>query len=181
MNPQEFSQLISLASKYFFEFKREYSLNENILHLLLQSSNLIRNFEYTPGFILAFFALERIITELWKKIPIQQLIEKGLSKSKTEERLFDRNWTLSLKIDCLSLLGVLTGQEFILIHKIRKLRNRLAHGGRDNTFEINHKRVAILIDLCVSLMQRVSAKGNIKNKPKDDVFKRNIENWDSNQ
>ena len=167
----QFKDMIEYAKAEINNLEKNYNLpSENMMNVLLDISTKLLEGDYTVAFILSFFTLEQIITDIWYNLTTDIFISEGItSNNQIKERITNnRDRSLSLIIDNLLILGVLTGKEFSYLHKMRKQRNAIAHELLKQNITIPKTRVVSMVDSIFLMLKRINKSNEILKISKED-------------
>ena len=94
----------------------------NSLLLLIHSHSNLLNSETNQSFILSWTILEQYLNFKWDK-----LLEKKEVLGKRKKKLKGRDYTASIKMEMLNVLGYITKEDYIILNELRKERNKFMH------------------------------------------------------
>jgi hypothetical protein len=179
LKPQKFKQLIELASEAYTDLISRFPIDNEMFVIIIRCFYQIHEKNYLTGFILTFFALERVIHNVWKRRIEKNFISKGMSSGKLD-KIRKMNWTLALKTQILILTNVLSNNEGTMLDNLRKIRNDIAHPPRrlGSHYEFNREQIESFFEFFMMLLQRVDLQGNIHYDKKDDeIIERLSSRW----
>lgn len=94
----------------------------NSLNLLIDAHTHLEHMKLIESFILSWVIIEQFLNYSWNKL----LTSKKIS-NKRKKQLNSKEYTASVKINILNLLGILNNDEFKQINELRKTRNEFMH------------------------------------------------------
>lgn len=147
---EEFHKLMEQADNKYLALKNKSIIDDDIIVYLLSSNEHTFEGRSLEGFATGFFAMERILTKIWKQKITTVLNEQGLTAADINGMVNkSKDITLNMRIMQLVLCGVLSADWYRLLKVMRKARNNLVHGNTLHTF--TEEQVRVLIDMCFAL------------------------------
>ncbi len=110
-------EIITLASKLINDKKISSSLT-----ILIHAYTNLTKGEFNQSFILSWTIIEQYLNSLWRSA----LSDKKISNRRIK-KLEGRDYTASIKLELLNLLGYINSEEYITFNKLRKKRNDFMH------------------------------------------------------
>lgn len=95
----------------------------DLMYLYLEAFTDLREKHYVQSFVLSWVIIERLINECWEI----SLKEKGLSNNRVQKLSESSDWTASIKIETINLLGLINDEEYRELSNLRKTRNDFIH------------------------------------------------------
>ncbi|TKJ25591.1 MAG: hypothetical protein CEE42_07055 [Promethearchaeota archaeon Loki_b31] len=115
---------IELVLKHFKKFFKMDNMRHNLKLLIDSYTHLIR-LEFDQSFIFSWVLIEQYLNHIWESY----LDQKKLSKEK-KKKYVGRDYTANMKINLLSLLGILGEDDTRELSRLRKFRNDFMHNAR---------------------------------------------------
>ncbi len=137
------------ANQIFQDFEIKFDHSDEISELMIYCYGLIKDGNAHSAFIIGCLALERIISDIWKR---------SISSNSKRDRKSWKNKNMELKS-----ANYLSNFEFKLIDHIREVRNNHVHSGKNQFkpgFGENLTKASSIIDICLLLIERTLEKEN---------------------